>query len=795
MWCPRGSRFRYVKFVRATLLPYLVGVMTGPHLDVRSGAADDGERPRTTEVSGMARQRGVSRREFMRTGLVGLAGVSLLAACAPQAPAAKPTDAPAPKPAAETKPTVAGAAPAAPATTVAAKPAEAAPTAPAAQPTTAAAKPDAKPAAGGVEKPGRHMIGKLEGPEVGTAPLPSKRGEAPMLAALVKEGKLPPIAERLPDEPLVIKPLREIGTYGGTWRRGFTGVGDKENGNRIVAVDKLVFVDYTGNKPVPSLAKSWEFRDGGRTFVANLRKGTKWSDGAPFTADDIMFWYEDIYQDKDLSPLPTHEMSINGKPGTIEKIDELTVAFKFPDPYFLFEDIISGNTAIGNGHALGGQTLRGAIAPAHYLKPYLPKYVGEAEATRKAQEAGFDNWVNLIKFKDDWSLNPELPVLTPWRTVSPINTPAWTLERNPYFWQVDTEGNQLPYIDRINMTLAEKLDVLNLRAIAGEYDIQGRHEMLQMLPVYLENAQKGNYTMRMDPGDYGAEVQLYVNQSYEADPEIAKWLTNRDVRRALSMGIDRDQLNEAFWLGTGTPGSPVVDETHPHSPGPEYRTKWSTHDPKQASELLDKAGLTQKDAEGYRMRTDGKGRLRIELTTIQAAWMDQTAVCEMIAQHWRRIGIQGDVKELERTLMERQTRNNELMISVRDASTVGSLLTQPTAVIPATPDSGLGPAFGAWYASNGRSGMEPTDPQIKKVLEIYRSLGSLQREERDQGAKEIWKIAIDEQWGIGTVGLAAANLGVRLVKNNMGNVPERLAQVRAARHPGATQPSTYFFKS
>ncbi len=640
------------------------------------------------------------------------------------------------------------------------------------------------------------MIGKLEGPTLlADAGRPAKLAEAPMLAELVKAGKLPPVEQRLPDEPLVVKPLREVGKYGGTWRRGFTGVGDKENGSRIVSTDKLLFVDYTGNKVVPSLAKSWEFRDDGRTFVVNLRKGVKWSDGQPFTANDILFWFEDIYQNKDLVPLPTIGMSINGKTGTIEKIDELSVAFKFPDPYFLFEDIISGNTPMGNGHATGGITLMGALAPAHYIKQFLPKHVGDAEAASKAQAAGFDNWVNLVKFKNDWSLNPELPVLTPWKTVSPINTPAWTLERNPYFWQTDPEGNQLPYIDKIQMTLAEKLDVLNLRAIAGEYDIQGRHEMLQMLPVYLENAQKGNYTMRLDPGDYGAEVQLYVNQSYEADPEIAKWITNRDFRRALSLGIEREQLNEAFWLGTGTPGSSVVEEPHPHSPGPEYRTRWSTYDVKQANELLDKAGLTQKDAEGMRLRTDGKGRLRLELTTIQAAWMDQTAVCEMVAQHWRRIGIQADVKELERTLMERQTENNELMISVRDASTAGSLPIQPDAVIPAQRTSGLGPAFGVWYTSNGRQGKEPTDPQIRKVFDLYRSLGSLPRQERDNAAKEIWRIAIDEQWGIGTVGLAAANLGVRLVKNTMGNVPERLAQVRAARHPGATHPSTYYFKS
>jgi peptide/nickel transport system substrate-binding protein len=406
-----------------------------------------------------------------------------------------------------------------------------------------------------------------------------------------------------------------------------------------------------------------------------------------------------------------------------------------------------------------------------------------------------DNWVNLIKFKNDWALNVELPVVGPWRTTNPVNTPSWILERNPYFWEVDTEGNQLPYIDKITMTLGENLEVINLRAIAGEYDLQGRHEDMSKLPVLLENRQKSNYRIHLDTGDFGADVQLYCNQSYDADPEIAKWITTADFRRALSMGIDRDQLNEVFWLGMGTPGSPVVSEAHPHNPGPQYRTMWHTFDPKKANEMLDKIGLDKKDSEGYRLRTDGKGRLRLEITTIKAAWVDQTAICEMVSQHWKKIGIQGDVSEQERSLMERRTIANELHIAVRDASTVEALEVQPTAVIPATYDSPLGPFFGVWFATVGARGKEPKDPNIIKVLEIYRSLGGLKEQERNKACQEIWKIAIDQVWGIGTCGLSAQNLGVRLVSNRMGNVPERLAMVRAARHPGSSHPQTYYFKN
>src|SRR2546425_12021428 len=306
-------------------------------------------------------------------------------------------------------------------------------------------------------------------------------------------------------------------------------------------------------------------------------------------------------------------MAINGKQGEIQKVDTHTVRFKSPEPYFMLPDVLAGSTDLaGQGFAYRGM---GGIAPAHYLKQFHPKYVGQAEVDKKVKDAKFDSWVRQFLFKNDWALNPELPVLTPWKTVPPSNTATWTLERNPYSVFVDTEGNQLPYIDKVVLTLGENLEVINLRAIAGEYDWGERHLDLQKLPVFLENQQKGSYKVHLDPGGIGSDAALLCNQSYEADPEIARWLATADFRRALSLGIDRDQLNETFWLGLGTPGSVVCTEESPYNPGREFRKLWSTHDPKNANAMLDKIGLSRKDGDGYRLRTDGKGRLRLELTT------------------------------------------------------------------------------------------------------------------------------------------------------------------------------------
>jgi len=247
-----------------------------------------------------------------------------------------------------------------------------------------------------------------------------------MLAELVKAGKLPSVDKRVPDEPMVVKPVHAIGRYGGTWRRGFTGPGDGENGNRIVSTDKILFWDYTGTRIMPCIAKAWKISDDGRQTTITLRKGMKWSDGTPFTANDFVFWYEDVYSNKDLQPTPNPDFTINGKPGTLKKVDDVTVVFEFPEPNYLFVDILAGSTSMGGGQAtwqMMGRTM-GAYMPAHYLKQFHPKHVAKEQLDAKVKAAGFDGWVSYIKNRWDWRLNPELPTLGPWKTVSPINTPT-----------------------------------------------------------------------------------------------------------------------------------------------------------------------------------------------------------------------------------------------------------------------------------------------------------------------------------------------------------------------------------
>ena len=645
---------------------------------------------------------------------------------------------------------------------------------------------------------GTSLIGKLEGPEVITDParVPKTFKEAPPLAELVKSGKLPPVAERIGQDPLVLKPVHSIGKYGGTWRRGFTGPADFWNGYRCCSgPDTLLFWDYTGDRPVPNIAKGWELQDGGRTLMLHLRRGMKWSDGQPFTADDFLFWYEDMYSNKELVPLPSSVMMINGKPGELPKVDTYTVMFKFPDPYYMLPDVLAGSTALG-GQAHQGLFGMGGYAPAHYLKQFHPKHVSKDQLDQRVKESRFDNWVRLFLFKNDWALNPDLPVLSPWKTVTPINTPTWTLERNPYSIWVDTEGNQLPYIDRVVLSLAENLEVLNLRAIAGEYDLQERHVDLGKVPVILENQQRGGYKLSLDPGDYGGDMIIKFNLSYEADPEIAKWFNTADFRRALSLGIDRDQINETFWLGTGTPSSVVPADHNRYNPGPEYRTLWSTHDPKKANEMLDQIGLDKRDSEGYRLRSDGKGRLRVEITTLGGQFLQFTQISEMIREHWKKIGIDLTVQEIERSLAIKRSAANEQQLGAWNNDGSEHLFTFPGHVFPFSVDtvSTSGPLYAKWFHSSGTQGKEPP-PRLRELMEKFQKAFGVPEEERLKLGKEVWKIAAEEVYIIGVIGMGAASMGVRIAKTNLGNVPSRQYNSPDGKTPGISRPVTFYWKN
>lgn len=738
--------------------------------------------------------RAFTRRRFVAA--LGLASASAaLAACSsPPPPTAVPT-----KPAEAPKPAAPAPAAAAPTTAPAAatKPAAAAPAAAATKPAEAAKPAEApKPAAPAAAPAAAAKPGAVGLPQVITDPAltPKTFKESPLVAAMVKDGKLPEVAKRLPEQPLVLKPAGEVGKYGGNWRMAFTGPADTQNMERHMH-DHLIYWDPQMEKVVPHIAQGWDIQDGGRTIVIKLRKGHKWSDGKPFTADDIMFWYDDLYLNEDLNPTKAAFMAIGGKQGTVSKIDETTVAFKFAEPYHMFLDLIASLGVAG--HMTRGRDAMGLMAPKHYMSQFHPKYAqgGAAALEKLAKDNKFDTWALYFKNRNDVSRNVDCPTLAPWKCTSPVTSPTAIYERNPYYFEVDTDGNQLPYIDKVTWTLAENLEVVNLRAIAGEYDMQVRHILADKLPAFKQNEQRGGYTVGFWKWLHGADAGFFFNVNYVADPEVAKWLKNKQFRQALALGIDRGQINEVFLLGLGEPGNSAPAENSPFSPGPGSRKPFGVLDAKTANEMLDKMGLDKKDPSGARLRTDGKGALTIEITTVGAAFVNWTGMAEMVTQHWlKNIGIKAVVKEVERSLHGRQLANNELQVRVWSNDGSDNPFTYPDHILPFSSGSGWGNQYGLWYQSGGKQGMKPEGDALK-MLELFDKAKGVPANERIAIGKEIISLYTENQWVIGTVGISPALLGIVIKKNNFGNVPDSMPGSTPGQTPGNSRPEHFYFKS
>lgn len=643
---------------------------------------------------------------------------------------------------------------------------------------------------------GTELIGDIDGPTIITdaSEWPTEFNGSPKLSVLVETGKLPPVEERIPEEPLVLEPLEEIGTYGGTWHRGFTGAADFENAARISASEKFIFSNPEGTEPAPSLAKDWDLSEDGTEFTIYLRKGTRWSDGEPFTTEDVRFWFEDIYNNETLTPTGSPDFTMEGEHAELVIIDDYTFKWVFPKPNYLFDYVVFGDT-----HASGG-IARWAVwglyyttyAPEHYLKQFLPKYSSKAEVDAAAKEAGFDGWITYFKNRFNYALNPELPVMIPWVTKTPINTATWILERNPYYFAVDSAGNQLPYIDEIVMTLAEDLEVLNLRAVAGEYDFQARHLNLAKLPVFLQNRDVGDYRVSLNTEPCSA-ANIQFNYTYEGDPEVTELIRDADFRRALSIGIDREQFNETFFLGLGTPSNNVIDPNHPSNPGAEWNEVWAEHDPDKANELLDSIGLDEKDSEGYRLLPSGK-RLILECQAWAASFQPYDKMMEMVKEHWEEIGIYLEPMAMERSLAVARSQANDWMMEYGGSGACSAFWATPYAHIPHTYEGASGSPWYKWYATDGVEGEKPTIPHIVEAVELYKAGRGMTSEERLEAVHQITKWMADEVWFIGFAVGTPADFSVNVVSNDLVNVPERFSKIRSARVPGGGHPETWFFE-
>ena len=428
------------------------------------------------------------------------------------------------------------------------------------------------------------------------APAAAGGGEAPMLADLVASGELPPVAERLPKNPAVTPVNDGIGNYGGTIRRGFRGVSDrwgptKMNDHFYAWFDKDLNL-------IPHLAESWETNDDASEWTFHLREGTKWSDGVEFTTDDLVWWYENVMLNTDLFPSVYNKWTtgIEKDPMELEAVDKYTFKMKFVQGYPLL--IYELTRGVGMESFGVGNTV-----PSHYMKQFHIDF-GDAEAIQAAAtEAGFETWVEYYQDQDWWHSAPERPGLGPWLATNTLAEELHVMERNPYFYGVDPEGNQLPYVDYVNHRLFEATEVFNLWITNGEIDFQSRRVAMANYTLYKEAEESGDYQVFVQKTANHVCLQCNLTTKNE---RLREFFNERNVRIAFSLAVNRDEMNELAYDGFYTPR-----QYSPMEESPQYYPKLSNayldYDPDEANRLLDEAGYAEKDAEGFRLWKDGSG--------------------------------------------------------------------------------------------------------------------------------------------------------------------------------------------
>jgi peptide/nickel transport system substrate-binding protein len=593
--------------------------------------------------------------------------------------------------------------------------------------------------------------------------------EAPMLRALVEAGELPPLEERLPSEPLVVEPYESIGKYGGTWHRAFRGVKDYHAWARL-NYDSVLRWDPSGTSaPVlPGLAKDWEWSEDGTVLTLYFREGLKWSDGAPWTVDDIVFWWENIELDTNITASPHIEWTVNGEPMTVEKVDDYTIKFIFPGPSGIVETM--GLAFHGHQWPLGFERF-GVFAPKHYLEQFHPAFNEDADYAL-FEEKAFD-------------YNLERPVIWPWKPV--VWEPGGTeliLERNPYYWKVDPEGNQLPYIDRIHMALVEDNEAINLMAAAGDLDMQARGIQIEKLPVLQDNAEAGDYHISFWGSPSASNVGIQPNQSYD-DPQYRELMQNRDFRYALSLAIDRDLINDIAYLGQGTPMNQSVAPASGWHVS-ELAMFMAEYDPEQAKELLEGIGLVMGD-DGFYDFADGSD---INLV-MEAVAGNYDTTLELVVEQWKEVGLNTTLKTTNRDLYWPRAIGNEVMINTWGTGSIFPLM-NPDSLLAFNEKSFWGPQFGIWYQTGGASGEEP--PEImKKGQELFNEIMvTTDFDTQNALGRELVRDATENMWVINIVGQLPVPL---VIKNNFKNVWEGPDYVSSwiVMTPGNQNPPTYYF--
>ena len=589
--------------------------------------------------------------------------------------------------------------------------------------------------------------------------------QAPSLDSLVSAGVLPPVGERLPNNPLVVVPWEAPGEYGGEFRYVSTSVVGDIYMRHYNEVRFLELRPEPQSTPIskwilgtvePGLLEHWEQNDDATSFTFRIRDGLRWSDGVKVSAEDVRFCIEEVVLNQDLYPVPQDWSHWGGRPVKIEVVDERTFKLEFAASYGLFIP------------RLVMWRWWWLLLPAHYLKQYHVNYVTHESLAAAMDAKGFalDEWPIYYQkvICREWGVSSfipgnvpnieDYPTLDPWLHIEQPNPGDFILERNPYYYKVDVAGRQLPYIDRVRKTFAQRPQFILIKIIAGEPEFQ-RDLPLSELPLLKQNEQHGSYrtVMLPDPQDYRLIFPINLSPT---DPVLKEIVQDVRFRQALSLALNRAEIRDVLFMGFGRPaqlaplpGMPWYDEA--------FAEAYADFDPERANRLLDNMGLAWDEEGEFRLRPDGeKLFLRLDVSVDQAEWV---AGAELAREYWRGIGIDVIVKPTQQFWNLLESNQNHLTAWHANAATPID-----DVFISAHVMTHL---WHLWHLSGGAQGKEPPE-WMKRVYEnqvIF--YGTPSKRERVRAGTEIFRILSEQLWAIGVVAETPVPV---VLSNDLGNV-------------------------
>jgi len=614
----------------------------------------------------------------------------------------------------------------------------------------------------------------------GAEPTPTTYMEPGYFVDDVSTGRLPKVGDRLPQTPLVVDlegTGKQIGKYGGTLR---TLGGQSKDTRLLVVYGYARLVGYTETfELAPDIAERIDVKDG-RVFTFFLRKGHRWSDGQPFTSEDFRYYWEDVATHEELSSMGVpRAFLVDGERPKVDIIDETTVRYSWskPNPFFL--------PALASAQPLY------IYRPAHYLKQFHTRYVKAGVLQSKVQEAGQRNWVSLHYAHDHAYKNddPNLPSLQPWVLKTQPPSERFQFERNPYFHRVDNRGQQLPYIDQVVMTIASP-KLIPAKTGSGEADLQARYLSFGNYTFLKQSEKRNDFTVHRWLSSRGAKIALFPNLNVK-DETWRNLIRHADFRRALSLAINRRDINRAVFYGLAVEGNNTV---LPGAPlyAPWYRTQWAQYAPDLANALLDGLGLVRKTSEGIRLLPDGRELVIVVETAGEDS--EQTDVLGLISEDWRKIGIKLFTKPMQREVFRRRIFAGSTLMSVWTGmeNALPNANLSPAELAPTNQQQLQWPQWGQNFESKGRMGVPPDIAKAVELLDLNRAWNTTSNvDEREKIWHRMLGIHADEVF---TIGLIAGVSQLVVTNNRLRNVPhEGVYSWTPGALFGVYRPETFWF--